>query len=145
MGVEFRTAGDLRFAATLLNHAVFADQSNATAKEELSTTYKALGYGAENATWRNFYLTGAKELTDGITPALNAMSPESHLALSMKQLVDTMAIRIDGPAASGAIFTIDVMVTDKKVGYHMNMGNSARECLIQFPSINLLASKSEYD
>ncbi|KAH9206522.1 alkyl sulfatase [Leptodontidium sp. 2 PMI_412] len=125
MGIEFHMAGDLRFAATLLNHAVFADQSNAAAKKALSATYKALGYGAENATWRNFYLTGAQELTEGITKALNSMSPESYSALSMEQLVDTMAIRIDGPAASGETFTIDVMVTDTKAGYHMNMSNSA--------------------
>jgi alkyl sulfatase BDS1-like metallo-beta-lactamase superfamily hydrolase len=45
----------------------------------------------------------------------------------MEQLVDTMAIRINGPAAAMATFTIDVMVTDTKVGYHMNMSNSARE------------------
>ncbi|KAG4438970.1 hypothetical protein IFR05_005542 [Cadophora sp. M221] len=122
---QFRTLGDLRFSATLLNHAVFADQNSTPAREELSVTYKALGYGAENATWRNFYLTGAQELMNGITKVMNAMSPESYAALSMEQLVDTMAIRIDGPAASGATFTIDIMVTDTKAGCHMNMSNSA--------------------
>ena len=37
---------DLRFAATLLNHAVFADPDDEVAKEELACVYDKLGYGA---------------------------------------------------------------------------------------------------
>ncbi|MFD0890825.1 alkyl sulfatase dimerization domain-containing protein, partial [Streptosporangium algeriense] len=51
--------GDLRFAATLLNHVVFADEHDTEARELLAEVYTRLGHGAENATWRNFYLAGA--------------------------------------------------------------------------------------
>ena len=46
-------------AATLLNHVVFADPDNTQARELLAGVYESLGYGAENGTWRNFYLQGA--------------------------------------------------------------------------------------
>ena len=60
--------GDLRFAAELLNHVVFADETNRAARELLAGVYDTLGFGAENGTWRNFYLQGAYELRNGVEP-----------------------------------------------------------------------------
>jgi alkyl sulfatase BDS1-like metallo-beta-lactamase superfamily hydrolase len=57
--------GDLRWVAEVLNHVVFADPSHAGARQLLADTYEQLGYGSENGTWRNFYLSGATELRDG--------------------------------------------------------------------------------
>lgn len=58
-------AGDFRWAATLLDHAVFADSEHAAARGLYADTLEQLAYGAECATWRNFFLTGAAELRDG--------------------------------------------------------------------------------
>ena len=44
---------------------VFADPDHAEAKALLADAYEQLGYGAENGTWRNFYLMGAYELRHG--------------------------------------------------------------------------------
>ena len=44
---------------------VFAQPDHAAARELLADTYEQLGYGSENGTWRNFYLSGATELRDG--------------------------------------------------------------------------------
>ena len=103
---------DLRFAATLLSHAVFGDPSGSPsneAKEALARVLTKLGYGAENAPWRNFYLTGAYELKNGTTPPLNAQDAfQSLLALNLEQLMDTMAIRMNGAKAGVTEpFTID--------------------------------------
>lgn len=57
--------GDLRFAATLLNHVVFAEPGNTEAKETLAGVYDKLGQGSENGPRRNFYLTAAMELRKG--------------------------------------------------------------------------------
>ncbi len=46
---------------------MFADPDNAAAKEALADVYEHLGYGAENGTWRGFYLAGAQELRHGVT------------------------------------------------------------------------------
>ena len=43
-------AGDLRFAAQLLKHAVFADPDNTAVKKLLADTYERLGFCAESGT-----------------------------------------------------------------------------------------------
>ena len=74
----YAEAGDLRFAAELLKHAVFADPDDAAARAALADVYQRLGYGAENATWRSFYLTGALELRAGIQPAADRRPGRGH-------------------------------------------------------------------
>ena len=41
--------GDFRWAATLLDHAIFTDQNHAAARELYADTLEQLAYGAENA------------------------------------------------------------------------------------------------
>lgn len=129
---------DYRFAATLLSHAVFSDQSNLEAKHELKNVFTQLGYGAENATWRNFYLCGAKELIGPVQPTMNSINARSMMSLSIEQLLDTLAIRINGPLAiqnSITPFQIDIFLTDvpisnptnptaSKSGWHVNFSNA---------------------
>lgn len=105
--------GDLRFAAELLDRVVFADPGHTGAKEFLATVYDRLGHGSENATWRNFYLTGALELRHGVvaTPQTNR-SAEVLQALSVDQLFDAIAIRVNGPRAWDERITVDWRFTD---------------------------------
>ncbi|WP_415957322.1 alkyl/aryl-sulfatase [Streptomyces sp. 021-4] len=114
---DYAEAGDLRFAATLLNHVVFADASHAAARTELAGVYRRLGHGAENGPWRNFYLMGAKELDEGAaTTALDTMNPEMAMALTVEQLVDSLAVRVDGPRAWDTELVIDLVVTGSPAG-----------------------------
>ncbi|AQZ67212.1 alkyl sulfatase [[Actinomadura] parvosata subsp. kistnae] len=120
--------GDLRFAATLLNHAVFADPRDSAARRLLAQVYTRLGHGAENATWRNFYLTGAQELAGGPSPAATDTAPPGLLnALTPAQLFDSLAIRVNGPSAWTEHFTIDWHLTDTSPGEHhrTTMSNGA--------------------
>ncbi|VEU22725.1 DEKNAAC103795 [Brettanomyces naardenensis] len=125
LGLQYEKDGDLRFAATLLSHAVFADQENKAAREALQSVLTKLGYAAENATWRNFFLTGARELTHPIQANVNAVSPEALLSLSIQQLLDSLVIRINGPKAWNKAFTIDIMISDLNSGWHLNLSNGA--------------------
>ncbi|MEU3607652.1 alkyl sulfatase dimerization domain-containing protein [Streptomyces sp. NPDC035033] len=110
---KYADAGDPRFAATLLNHVVFADPDDQEARHALAEVYTRLGQGAENATWRNFYLTGAKELRDGPRAEIvDLASPEMLMALTVPMLLDSLAIRIDGPRAWDDDLTIDLVVTE---------------------------------
>ncbi|EQL01127.1 hypothetical protein G6O67_003593 [Ophiocordyceps sinensis] len=122
----------LRFAATLLNKLVFSDADNKDAKAELASVYTTLGHGAENGTWRNIYLTGADELQGTPHPAVNLLTPSSLKSLSLDQLFDTVAIRIDGPRACAQKgVTVDFMVEDMKqlktmgAGWHLRLSNGA--------------------
>ncbi|RKE19692.1 alkyl/aryl-sulfatase [Streptomyces sp. TLI_171] len=95
---EYADAGDLRFAAQLLKHAVFAAPENEDAKEQLAQVFERLGHSAENATWRNCYLMGAQELRTG--PKAMAFGAGSMAgALSVEQVFDSLAIRVNGPKA----------------------------------------------
>jgi alkyl sulfatase BDS1-like metallo-beta-lactamase superfamily hydrolase len=125
LGKQYEQDGDLRFAATLLSHAVFADQENTAGREALQSVLTKLGYSSENATWRNFFLSGARELTQPIEPPKNAVSAGALMALSIEQLMDTVVIRIDGPKAWDQTFTIDIYITDLSSGWHLNLSNGA--------------------
>ena len=54
--------GDFRWVAEVVNHLVFADPGNRDARELQARALEQLAYGAENGTWHNFYLMGAREL-----------------------------------------------------------------------------------
>ncbi|MDX3074312.1 alkyl/aryl-sulfatase [Streptomyces sp. NPDC088354] len=123
---EYADAGDLRFAATLLNHAVFADPGHTTARGELAAVYVRLGHGCENGPWRNFYLMGAKELRDGISPTPTATpGPDLTAALTVDQLIDSLAIRVNGPRAWDTHLTIDWRLTDEHRTWHLTLSNGA--------------------
>ncbi|EFY89487.1 beta-lactamase domain-containing protein [Metarhizium acridum CQMa 102] len=132
---DYIAKGDLRFAATLLNHVVFADDQNTDAKNELASVYTTLGYGCENGTWRNIYLTGASELQNGPTAAINALTPASLMALDLEELFDAVAITVNGPQAFRETgVTIEFMVEDMKAtpkqpaegaGWHVRLSNGA--------------------
>ena len=99
----------------LLNHAVFADPDDTEARKELlAEVYERLGHGAENGTWRNFYLMGAQELRDGVVPPPTSTlaSPDMVAALTVEQLFDSLAIRVDGPKAWNESLAIDWHFTD---------------------------------
>jgi alkyl sulfatase BDS1-like metallo-beta-lactamase superfamily hydrolase len=93
-------AGDYRWAAQLANYAVFADAGNKKAKDLQASIFEQLGYGTENATWRNFFLSGAYELRNGSfgTPT-QANSKSLMGALSVEQAFDAMSLYINGPKA----------------------------------------------
>ena len=127
---EFAEHGDLRFAAELASHAVFADPGHEAARELLADVLERLGFGAENATWRNCYLTGAHELRGGIqhTELSGAgLAP----ALTITQLFDSVAIRLDGPKAWSERLSIGWHFTDTHENYRTELSNGA---LIHFPT-----------
>jgi alkyl sulfatase BDS1-like metallo-beta-lactamase superfamily hydrolase len=122
---QYIDQGDLRFAAELLNHVVFADDGNTEAREALAAVYETLGFGAENGTWRNFYLQGAYELRNGVQPAAldSVGSADMVGALSVDQLFDSLAIRVNGPRAWNEGLAIDWVFTDLGHIYRTELSN----------------------
>jgi alkyl sulfatase BDS1-like metallo-beta-lactamase superfamily hydrolase len=123
---SYAETGDLRFAAELLKHAVFADPEDAAAREALAEVYQRLGYGCENATWRSFYLSGALELREGVKPpTLGDLGAGMAGALTVEQLFDAIAIRVDGPRAAGQTLAIDWRFTDIGSTIRLVLSNGA--------------------
>lgn len=117
--------GDFRWAAEILNHAVFAEPDNTSAKVLLANTYEQLGYGAENGTWRNFFMSGTTELRKGNfgTPTQTA-SDDVIAQLTPEMLFDAFAIQINGPKAWDQEISIKVVLTDGP-RYHWWLSNGA--------------------
>ncbi|WP_395577183.1 alkyl/aryl-sulfatase [Streptomyces sp. BK79] len=117
-------AGDYRWAAEVLSHVVFAQPDHAAARDLLADTLEQLGYGAENGTWRNFYLSGTTELRHGQfgTPTVTA-SPDIVAHLTPTMLFDAIAIQIDGPKAWDEKLTVDVRLTDADERYRLKLSN----------------------
>ncbi|MGW1586993.1 alkyl/aryl-sulfatase [Streptomyces sp. NPDC002386] len=117
-------AGDFRWAAELGNHVVFAQPDHAAARELLADTYEQLGYGSENGTWRDFYLSGATELRDGQfgTPT-ETNAPDVIAHLSPEMLFDALAIQVNGPKAWDENLSIDVVLTDTDTRYRLRLAN----------------------
>jgi alkyl sulfatase BDS1-like metallo-beta-lactamase superfamily hydrolase len=116
--------GDFRWAATLLDHAVFTDADHAGARQLYADTLEQLAYGAENAVWRNFFLSGATELRTGnFGTATQATSPTLLSQLSVEQMFDSFAISINGPRAWDLDVAVDVTFLDVGTNYRLTLRN----------------------
>ena len=117
-------AGDYRWAATLLNHVVFADAANQTARDQLAAIYTQMGFQSEAGTWRNIYLTGAQELradTMKLPPA--SLSSDVLAATTTPMLLDFAAVRVNPDKAAAASFKINIELTDRNEKHLITVGN----------------------
>ncbi|MGC2655190.1 MAG: alkyl sulfatase dimerization domain-containing protein [Mycobacterium sp.] len=116
--------GDFRWAATLLDHAIFADSSHAGARGLYADTLRQLAYGAENATWRNFFLSGATELSDGNFGTATQVTSLSLLSqLTAEQIFDGLATSVNGPRAWDLDLAIDIFFADLETNYRITLRN----------------------
>lgn len=118
--------GDYRWAAELLNHAVFADSANKTAKELLAKTYDQMGYMAESATWRNSYLTGALELRSGAPTqgVARALMIDMLLQTPTDRFLEAMAANLNGANAEGKNLKVNLVLSDKHENYVLWIENA---------------------
>lgn len=119
--------GDYRWVAEVVNHVVFADPQNMAAKQLLADAYEQLGYQSESASWRNFYLTGAMELRNGVkpAPAPAPQSPDTIQAMPLDMFLDYIGIRLNGDRAAGKTASFNLALTDTNEHYVLGVENSA--------------------
>ncbi|MFN8131706.1 MAG: alkyl sulfatase dimerization domain-containing protein [Solirubrobacteraceae bacterium] len=115
--------GDFRWVAEVVNHLVFADPENDDARELQARALEQLAYGAENATWRNFFLMGARELRSGPAGSAVSLAPDFVASLEDGQLFDAIAIQLDGPRAADRSMTIAWHFTDTERDYALILAN----------------------
>lgn len=127
MAKESYDKGDYRWVAEVVNHVVFADANNVAAKQLLADTYEQLGYQSESGPWRNFYLTGARELREGVTelPVPNTASPDTIKAMPIDMFFDFLGVRLNGDRAAGKTISINMELTDTNEKYLVGVENSA--------------------
>jgi len=118
--------GEYRWAAELLNHAVFGAPDHQGAKALLAKTYDQMGYMSEAATWRNSYLTAAAELRNG--PPKKGISKAGFIEMlsqtPIERFLEAMAAGLDGPAAEGKTLKVNLVLTDIKESYVLWIENA---------------------
>jgi alkyl sulfatase BDS1-like metallo-beta-lactamase superfamily hydrolase len=127
LGIEYAAKGDLRFAATLLGHVVAAEPKHPHGRESLSAVFTKLGHGSVNATWRNFYLTGAMDLQRETTLALppGGRVPGLNPLMSVDQWLSEISVQIDGSRAAGEEFVIVIKLSDQGQTWRLTLSNGA--------------------
>ncbi len=122
--------GDYRWVVQVMNHLVFADPGNTDARKLQADALEQLGYQSESGPWRNFYLSGAMELRDGVQ-TIPEVPPSFILSVPTDIFFDYMGMLLKGWEARNekAVFDIHFNVkenisTDKKMeGYRLEIEN----------------------
>jgi alkyl sulfatase BDS1-like metallo-beta-lactamase superfamily hydrolase len=117
--------GEYRWVAQVVNHLVFADPDNTAARDLQADTLEQLGYQAESGPWRNFYLSAAKELRDGVIDlgAPKTASPDVIKAMTLEMFFDLLAVRLIGPNAAGKTLVFNANFTDTGEQYLLVVEN----------------------
>ena len=105
--------GDYRWVVELLNHLVFAQPDHEAGRSLQADALEQLGYQSESATFRNAFLTGAQELRNGAPPRREAMRRGFLDAMTVGQLLDTLAVRLPSDGAGGRHVVLHLEISDR--------------------------------
>ena len=127
--------GQYRWTAELLNHLVFAQPDNQSARELLAKTYDQLGYQAESGPWRDVYLTGAYELRNGPPTQATNLSEIARLLeeTPLPLFFASMAASLNGPRADGKQLLVNFNFTDLKENHVLQVENAVLHHRIAAP------------
>lgn len=117
--------GHYRWVAQVLNHVVFADPNNQAARDLEADALEQLGYQAESGPWRNFYLSGAKELREGVKKlsASNTASPDTIRAMDLDLLFDYLGVRLNSNKAGEKKIILNFDFPDRQQKYILELEN----------------------
>jgi alkyl sulfatase BDS1-like metallo-beta-lactamase superfamily hydrolase len=117
--------GEYRWVAQVVNHVVFAEPENKEARELQAQTLEQLGFQAESPVWRNFYLSGAKELREGVPQKapMRVGSLDVIRSLTLDMFFDYLAVLLNGPKAAEKKITVDWVFTDTQQEYSVSLEN----------------------
>jgi alkyl sulfatase BDS1-like metallo-beta-lactamase superfamily hydrolase len=118
--------GDFRWVAELVSHLVFAEPDNAEARALEADALEQMGYQAESAPWRDFYLTGARELR---APWPKTERPRQAGAgqlgvLPGDLLLDSLSVRLNGPKAGDAAIRFQLVLSDTAERFTVSVENA---------------------
>lgn len=116
---------DYRWVVEVVNHVVFAEPDNLEARSLQADALEQLGYQAESAQWRNFYLTGARELRGDVTrgSAPTTMRSDMINALSLDMFFDFLGVKLNGPKAADKDLLFNFHFTDSGDHYRVSVAN----------------------
>lgn len=108
-------AGDYRWSSDLLSQIVFADPANQAARFLLADSLEQQGYQAESAIWRNQFLSGAKELRQGVNVRPSStQNADMIAAVPTQELLDSVSTRFDPVKLGGKTMGINIVMPERQ-------------------------------
>lgn len=122
LAVKAVHADDLQWAATILNHVVFAGQADEATRLLLAEVYRHQGYREESGILRNYYLTAAQEITEGVNPLPMAGGRNADLAatLTLTDWFNAFALRLNPERSKGIDMVLNFRVDDGQISVAVN-------------------------
>jgi len=107
--------GEYRWTAELLNHLVFAQPRNHSAKTLLARSYEQLGFQAESAPWRDVYLSAAHELRNGTSDNGIDISKMKDVLMHspVSNFFDSMSVRLKAEEALDSQQRVAIHFSDR--------------------------------
>ncbi|WP_165830083.1 alkyl/aryl-sulfatase [Flavobacterium hydrophilum] len=95
--------GEYRWVAEVLKHVIFANPNNTAAKNLQADAFEQIAYQSESGIWRDLYLSGAKELREGVIVPKNPVNRTAGFlsSLTPEAIFDYLSITVDGNKAGG--------------------------------------------
>jgi len=116
--------GDYRWAAELLDLAVFADPNDAQARDMLAGAHEQMAYQAESSLWRNMYLSAASELRNGPADAIPAAQSLDFIqATSTSMLFDLLSVRLAAERTPDEELKINFVFPERKEMFAVSIRN----------------------
>jgi alkyl sulfatase BDS1-like metallo-beta-lactamase superfamily hydrolase len=125
-------SGDYRWSSDLLNQLVFANPANKAGRALLADSYEQLGYQAEASTWRNMYLSAARDLREGPKPGVATQSIDMISAIPTGLLLDTIATRLN-----------PVLIGDKALSLNFNFADRSEKARITVENAVMITEMGE--
>jgi len=118
--------GEYRWVAEVINHLVFAEPDNMAARNMLAEAYRQMAYQAESGPWRDIYLSGAKELTEGKANNTAAVfsAKEFFLQVPLIEFMKALSVTLDAEKAEGQRLKINVSFKDLDQNFVLSIRNS---------------------
>ncbi len=105
--------GKYELVASIAHYLVFADPANMEARKIEADALEQLGYQEESGAARNAYLTAASELRGTLrAPGRNMISPDIISAMSTRQILDYLSVRLNAAKADGKDYAMNLQIRD---------------------------------
>jgi linear primary-alkylsulfatase len=119
--------GNYRWVAEVMNHVVFADPQNQQARNLEADALEQMGYQAESGPWRNFYLSAAKELRDGVKQmgSPDTASPDTIRAMDTDLFFDYLGVKLNGEKAADTALTMNFIFPDINEKFVVELSNGS--------------------
>lgn len=118
--------GDYRWSAKLFNTLVFFNPEDQMARDYLAAAYEQLGFQAESAIFRNYYLSAAKELrpNGAASQTVNTVTEDFVRAVPTPQYFDALSVRLNPERANRRQSVVfEFKDTGEKI--HVGVGNGS--------------------